>query len=164
MTEHPVNKVAVVAFATIGPLVMLVLPLLLLVGFGLTVVAILASTVVVVAVGALTALGLVLARRAAPAPRRDPWVSAFSLIPVVARVEHYQGTCPLERCQPGREFGLTAQGAGELCPAACSALEGMVQRCRQGDDVEPERPVFRSRICEVTFRVYPVPEPQTAAA
>lgn len=157
MSERAVNRTAVIAMATVGPLLALVLPLLLLVGFGLTVLAILGAAVLALAAALLYP---VLSHRGGG---RDPLVSAFAPTPVVARVADYKGTCSLGRCRPGKEFVIQA-ATSELCPAACQSLEPMLQRCRQGDDVGQERPVFRSRLCEVTFQVYPAPQLQTAAA
>ncbi|MBI2917389.1 MAG: hypothetical protein HYY01_05270 [Chloroflexi bacterium] len=148
MSERAANRTAVIAMATAGPVIALVLPLLLLIGFGLTVLAIL--TAAVLALGAAVLYPVLSRRRGG----RDPLVSAFAPTPVVARVAKYTGNCPSGRCQPGMEFVIRGS-ASELCPAACQALEPMLQRCRQGDDMARERPVFRSRVCEVTFQVYP---------
>ncbi|GEM_PF-6810356 len=157
MSERTVNRTAVIAVATAGPLLALMLPLLMLVGFGLTVAAILIAALVAAAAALAYPL---LSRRPAG---RDAFVSAFAPTPVLARVAAYQGSCPLGRCQPGKEFVFHGT-ASELCPSACQRLEPMLQRCRQGDDVSQERPVFRSKICEVTFQVSPAPHLEAAIA
>ncbi|MBI2866431.1 MAG: hypothetical protein HYX99_03615 [Chloroflexi bacterium] len=158
MKERNVNTAAVIMVGTMGPAIALLLPLLLLVGFGLTIVALLGVTVVLIVLAVGVFLVPALSR-----PQRGVWVSAFSPAPVAARIAAYQGSCPLGICQEGREFLFTGEGSDKPCPAAARALTPMVQRCRQGEPPQ-ETTLFSSRVCQVAFQVYPAPQAQPVAA